>query len=175
MYASPVAADGRIYVVGREGAAVVLEAGPQLKVLATNRLDDACDEPDAERLVLVKGRNRIGDELDLRRIECGRRGLLTALSTVGTADVARLGQDSPALESRAPRIGATRAIEDGIVGEARGRLAPDGPMFVKGALWRGRTDGEPIEPGTPVRVRGVDGLILRVEAETPHPVGSPGP
>jgi outer membrane protein assembly factor BamB len=43
VYASPVAADGRIYVVGREGAAVVLAAGPQLKVLATNRLDDAFD------------------------------------------------------------------------------------------------------------------------------------
>jgi outer membrane protein assembly factor BamB len=43
VYASPVAADGRIYVVGREGSAVVLAAGPQLKVLATNRLDDAFD------------------------------------------------------------------------------------------------------------------------------------
>ena len=43
VYASPVAADGRIYVVGREGSAVVLAAGAQLKVLATNRLDDAFD------------------------------------------------------------------------------------------------------------------------------------
>jgi hypothetical protein len=43
VYASPVAADGRIYVVGRDGVAVVLAAGPQLKVLATNRLDDAFD------------------------------------------------------------------------------------------------------------------------------------
>lgn len=43
VYASPVAADGRIYVVGRDGTAVVLEGGPQFKVLATNRLDDAFD------------------------------------------------------------------------------------------------------------------------------------
>ena len=43
VYASPVAADGRVYVVGREGSAVVLAAGPQFKVLATNRLDDAFD------------------------------------------------------------------------------------------------------------------------------------
>jgi outer membrane protein assembly factor BamB len=43
VYASPVAADGRIYVVGREGTTVVLAAGPQLKVLATNRLDDGFD------------------------------------------------------------------------------------------------------------------------------------
>jgi membrane-bound serine protease (ClpP class) len=78
-----------------------------------------------------------------------------------------------ALQSRDRIVGTQRGLI-GLVGEARGRLAPDGPVFVKGALWRGRTDGEPIEAGTAIRVRGVDGLILRVEAETPHTVGSPG-
>jgi membrane protein implicated in regulation of membrane protease activity len=53
-------------------------------------------------------------------------------------------------------------------------LAPDGPVFVKGALWRGRTDGEPIEPGTPIRVRGVDGLILRVAPELVGPMEDAG-
>ena len=43
VYASPVAADGRIYVLGREGTAVVLDAGSKLQVLATNTLDDAFD------------------------------------------------------------------------------------------------------------------------------------
>jgi outer membrane protein assembly factor BamB len=43
VYASPVGADGRVYVVGREGKTAVLEAGPTLKVLATNTLDDATD------------------------------------------------------------------------------------------------------------------------------------
>jgi outer membrane protein assembly factor BamB len=43
VYASPVAADGRIYVVGREGTAVVLAAGPVPKRLATNTLDDRFD------------------------------------------------------------------------------------------------------------------------------------
>ena len=43
VYASPVAADGRIYIVGREGTTAVLEAGPALKILATNVLDDATD------------------------------------------------------------------------------------------------------------------------------------
>jgi len=43
VYASPVGGDGRVYLVGREGTTVVLEAGPQLKVLATNRLDDGFD------------------------------------------------------------------------------------------------------------------------------------
>ena len=74
-----------------------------------------------------------------------------------------------ALQSRDRIVGTQRGLI-GLVGEARGRLAPDGPVFVKGALWRGRTDGEPIEAGTPIRVRGVDGLILRVEAESPHPL-----
>lgn len=64
------------------------------------------------------------------------------------------------------RIVSTQQGLIGLVGQARGRLAPEGPVFVKGAMWRGRTTGEgPIDPGTPVRVRGVDGLVLRVEAE----------
>ena len=33
------------------------------------------------------------------------------------------------------------------------------------ALWRGRSVGEPIASGTKVRVRGVDGLVLKVEPE----------
>jgi outer membrane protein assembly factor BamB len=43
VYASPVAAAGRIYVVGRDGIAAVLEAGPEAKVLATNTLGDGFD------------------------------------------------------------------------------------------------------------------------------------
>jgi outer membrane protein assembly factor BamB len=43
VYASPVAADGRVYIVGREGATVVLSAGPEPKVLATNTLDESTD------------------------------------------------------------------------------------------------------------------------------------
>jgi membrane-bound ClpP family serine protease len=53
----------------------------------------------------------------------------------------------------------------GLVGEARGSLAPEGPVYVKGAMWRGRSADGSIEPGTRVRVRGIDGLVLRVEAE----------
>jgi membrane-bound serine protease (ClpP class) len=69
-----------------------------------------------------------------------------------------------AIQSRDRIVGTQRGLI-GLVGEARGRLAPDGPVFVKGALWRGRTSGDPIDPGTSIRVRGVDGLILQVEAE----------
>lgn len=72
-----------------------------------------------------------------------------------------------AVQSR-DRIISTQRGLIGLVGEARGRLAPDGPVHVKGAMWRGRSLGDPIAPGTKVRVRGVDGLILKVDAE-PEP------
>jgi membrane-bound serine protease (ClpP class) len=78
-----------------------------------------------------------------------------------------------ALQSRDRIVGTQRGLV-GLVGEARGRLAPDGPVFVKGALWRGRTDGDPIEAGTPIRVRGVDGLILRVAPELGGPMEDAG-
>jgi outer membrane protein assembly factor BamB len=43
VYASPVGADGRVYVAGREGTTVVLQKGPVFKVLATNTLQDGFD------------------------------------------------------------------------------------------------------------------------------------
>ena len=78
-----------------------------------------------------------------------------------------------ALQSRDRIAGVQRGLI-GLVGEARGRLAPEGAVFVKGALWRGRTNGAPIEVGTPIRVRSVEGLILHVEAEPAEPMEQPG-
>jgi membrane-bound serine protease (ClpP class) len=69
-----------------------------------------------------------------------------------------------AVQSR-ERITSTQRGLVGLVGETRGELAPEGPVFVKGTLWRGRSADEPIPPGTRVRVRGLDGLTLRVEPE----------
>jgi outer membrane protein assembly factor BamB len=43
VFASPVAAQGRIYFPGREGATFVLGAGPTFEPLATNQLDDGFD------------------------------------------------------------------------------------------------------------------------------------
>jgi outer membrane protein assembly factor BamB len=43
VFASPVAAAGRVYIVGREGTTAVIEPGPQHRVLATNTLDDHFD------------------------------------------------------------------------------------------------------------------------------------
>ncbi|MEE8524101.1 MAG: PQQ-binding-like beta-propeller repeat protein [Thermoanaerobaculia bacterium] len=61
VYASPVGAAGRIYVVGREGEAVVFKHGDELEVLATNELDDSFEASPAI----------VGDEIYLR----GRRYL----------------------------------------------------------------------------------------------------
>jgi outer membrane protein assembly factor BamB len=43
VYASPVAAQGRIYFPGRDGATSVIKSGPAYQVLATNVLDDGFD------------------------------------------------------------------------------------------------------------------------------------
>ena len=43
VYASPIAASGRLYLFGRDGNGVVLDAGPEYKVLATSSIDDGID------------------------------------------------------------------------------------------------------------------------------------
>ena len=43
VYASPVGANGRIYVTGRQGNTIVLKVGPKLEILASNSLDDSFD------------------------------------------------------------------------------------------------------------------------------------
>jgi hypothetical protein len=57
VYASPVGAAGRVYVVGRNGATAVLKHGDASpEVLATNKLDDGIDASPAV----------VGNELILR-------------------------------------------------------------------------------------------------------------
>jgi len=43
VYASPVGAGGRVYLVGRNGATVVIKHADKLKILATNQLDERFD------------------------------------------------------------------------------------------------------------------------------------
>jgi membrane protein implicated in regulation of membrane protease activity len=52
-----------------------------------------------------------------------------------------------AIQSR-ERLTSTQKGLVGLVGETRGELKPEGPVFVKGTLWRGRSAGEPIPQGT---------------------------
>jgi len=41
-YASPVAADGKIYTVSEEGKVVVIQAGAEWQILQVNDLGDGC-------------------------------------------------------------------------------------------------------------------------------------
>jgi outer membrane protein assembly factor BamB len=43
VFASPVAAAGRVYIAGRDGAILVIRHGSTFEVLATNTLDDGFD------------------------------------------------------------------------------------------------------------------------------------
>jgi len=63
---------------------------------------------------------------------------------------------------RAPIVtGSSELI--GQVGIVRQPLDPVGLVFVHGELWRAQTAGEPLPPGQPVRVEGIDdGLTLTV-------------
>jgi hypothetical protein len=56
VYASPVAASGRVYAAGRDGQVVVFRHAPAFDTLAINRLDDGFDASPAI----------VGDELYLR-------------------------------------------------------------------------------------------------------------
>ena len=71
------------------------------------------------------------------------------------------------------RLTSTQRGLVGLVGETRGELNPEGPVHVKGTLWRGRSADGPIPAGTRVRVRGVDGLVLRVSPEPPDEGSGP--
>ncbi len=54
-------AAGRVYVAGRNGATAVLAAGPELKVLAVNRLDDGFEASPAiaGREIYLRGRRHL--------------------------------------------------------------------------------------------------------------------
>jgi membrane-bound serine protease (ClpP class) len=72
---------------------------------------------------------------------------------------------------RRPVTGQEELI--GQVGVVRKTLDPAGLVFVHGELWQARSEGEPIEVGTPVVVAGIgEGLILDVRraAEAGAPV-----
>ena len=58
VYASPVGASNRVYITGREGTTVVIERGPEFKVLATNSLEDGFDASPAivENELYLRGR-----------------------------------------------------------------------------------------------------------------------
>jgi len=54
VYASPVAAKDRVYILSREGTCVVLKKGPKAEVLAVNKLDDDTQHTDASMALVGK-------------------------------------------------------------------------------------------------------------------------
>jgi membrane-bound serine protease (ClpP class) len=63
-----------------------------------------------------------------------------------------------------PTIGRESMI--GEMGTALADVSPEGTVEIRGAPWRARTNrATPITAGAPVRVTGIDGLLLEVEPE----------
>lgn len=60
-WSSPWAADGKVYCLDSEGLTFVLEAGPELKILATNKLDDnfRSSVALAPRQIILRGVDRL--------------------------------------------------------------------------------------------------------------------
>jgi outer membrane protein assembly factor BamB len=61
VYASPVGASGRVYLVGRNGAAVVIKQSDKLEVLATNQLEEKFDASPAivGKEVFLRGKENL--------------------------------------------------------------------------------------------------------------------
>ncbi len=61
IYASPVAAGDKIYVLGRDGTCLVLKQGPKLEILATNKLGDKTDASPAlvGNEIFIRGRKAL--------------------------------------------------------------------------------------------------------------------
>lgn len=61
MYASPVGAAGRVYLVGRDGGTWVIRHGPALEVLAKNKLEDGFDATPAlaGNQIFLRGRQNL--------------------------------------------------------------------------------------------------------------------
>jgi len=88
---------------------------------------------------------------------------LIALATLGGLLFFGFGM-TVALRAR-ERVRTAQVGLVGLVGDVRSDLNPEGGVYVKGSIWRARSTDGPIPKGARVRVKGIDGLILRVEQE----------
>jgi outer membrane protein assembly factor BamB len=61
VFASPVAANDRVYVAGRNGKTAVIQSGPAFKLLATNSLDESFTASPviAGREIFLRGRSHL--------------------------------------------------------------------------------------------------------------------
>jgi membrane-bound serine protease (ClpP class) len=89
---------------------------------------------------------------------------VTLLVAIVGMSLAMLGGMPAMVRTRfsTPTIGREWMV--GELGTARTAVSPDGVVMVREAPWRARTSRvTPIEPGQPVRVVSIDGLLLEVE------------
>jgi membrane-bound serine protease (ClpP class) len=69
-----------------------------------------------------------------------------------------------AIRARRAKVTTGSSGMIGLIGKAETAIAPEGTIFVRGELWRARSKMS-IAPAESVRVTGMDGLTLDVEAE----------
>ena len=80
------------------------------------------------------------------------------------------------IEARRRPYAAGEESMIGNLGSVREPLNPSGMVFLNGALWQATSTSGPLDAGTQVRVVGVDGLRLRVEAlQRQQPLPAEGP
>lgn len=97
-YASPIAADGRVYIAGKNGFIVVLQDGPELKVLGKNDIgEDIIATP-----AIADGRLYVRTRENLFCIAESNTGAktMTTASTVPAADLTGLEKAAPATGQR---------------------------------------------------------------------------
>lgn len=111
-YASSIAADGRVYIAGKNGFIVVLQDGPELKVLGKNDIgEDIIASP-----AIADGRLYVRTRENLFCIAASRGG-----STTVSIGVAGSSSGLTGLEKAAPATG--RRIWNGYTGSALGQEA----------------------------------------------------
>jgi membrane-bound serine protease (ClpP class) len=74
-----------------------------------------------------------------------------------------------AIRARRAKVTTGTSGMIGLTGRAATAIAPEGTIFVRGELWRARSQMK-VSRGENVRVTGIDGLTLDVEADTDEAV-----
>lgn len=87
--------------------------------------------------------------------------LLAIVMTAATVGIFYYGvRRGIEVQTAPPTVDAQTVV--GLVGETRSTVHRSGTVYVGGELWSARSD-RAIPPGTEVRVRGLDGLVIEVE------------
>ncbi|HEU4389962.1 MAG TPA: NfeD family protein [Blastocatellia bacterium] len=102
-----------------------------------------------------------------------RLPLSLVLSVVVPASLVMIGVTRLAYRARRAKVVTGEAGMLGLHGKAQTNIAPEGTVFVRGEIWRARSQSE-IAAGETVRVAKLDGLTLVVEPDPEAPVEPKG-